>query len=245
MPTPEDFLSCESSSSEEEEHEGEEDYEEEVEYVEVNKRFYPSNVAILQDTANDELIKFNPEKQVSFLGARLEATGPIVPAGDIIVIRLATGFLKDRLLARSAWALYFGPQSQFNTYRGYDGISRDVPSETENLLEVIEYVEDIQRFVDDINMFIIATDDASLVELATEELRIMARDEDFRERGSGQPREYYELWSAIDRQAHGYRHDEGPQYRFWLIPEEMNQEARTLMDCKLNPDDHEEEDLWV
>ncbi|KAF5601331.1 hypothetical protein FPCIR_2310 [Fusarium pseudocircinatum] len=231
MSASEDFLNCESSSSDEEEHgdDEEEDYEdeEEVIYVDVNRHFHPSNVPILQDTAYNELIKFNPEKQVSFLAARLEATEPTVPPGDIIVIRLATGFLKDRLLARSAWALYFGPQSQFNTYRGYDGFSPDVP------------------FVDDINMFIIATDDASLVLLAAEELRIMARDEDFREWCSGQPREYYELWSAIDGQAHGYRHEEGPQYRFWLIPDETNQEARILVDCKLNPDDHEEQDLWV
>ncbi|KAF5648458.1 uncharacterized protein FTJAE_1291 [Fusarium tjaetaba] len=93
-------------------------------------------------------------------------------------------------------------------------------------------------------MFTIATDDASLVELVTEELRLMARDYDFRKEGTERPREYYKLWSAIDPQAHGYRHDEGPQYRFWLIPEGMNQEARTLMDCKLNPDNHDEEDFW-
>ncbi|KAF5648459.1 NAD dependent epimerase [Fusarium tjaetaba] len=111
MSASEDFLNCESSSSEEEEYKEEEEYEdneeedyedeEEVFNVEVNKLFHPSKLPILQDTAYDELIKFNPEKQISFLGARLEAAGPIVPAGDIIVIRLATGFLKDRLLARS------------------------------------------------------------------------------------------------------------------------------------------------
>ncbi|KAF5653893.1 ribonuclease H [Fusarium sp. NRRL 25303] len=187
MSTPEDFLTCESCPSEEEE-----DYEdeEEVEYVEVNTRFDPSNAPILQDTAYEELIKFNPEKQ------------------------------------------------------GEDGSSLDVSSEIGILMQALEYIDDLQRFVNDINMFVIAMDDASLVELATEEVRIMARDEDFRKWGSGQPHEYHELWNAIDRQAHGYRHDEGVQYRFWLIPEEMNQEARILMDCKLNPDDHDDEDVW-
>jgi hypothetical protein len=51
--------------------------------------------------------------------------------------------------------------------------------------------------------------------------------------------------NSMLKAAGGFFFDEGPQYRFWLIPEKKNQEARTLMDCRLNPDDNDEEVLWV
>jgi hypothetical protein len=75
---------------------------------------------------------------------------------------------------------------------------------------------------------IIATDSSSLIELC---YRRFAR--------KGHPIEFYELWEAL--YGHALRdHTYVPlDFRFWLVPERMNQEAYIIADCRLNPEMHD------
>ncbi|KAI7767184.1 hypothetical protein LZL87_009586 [Fusarium oxysporum] len=110
--------------------------------------------------------------------------------------------------ARGGWGAFFGPQSQYNQARADEEFTEEW-SEHSNLLQALAYIDDVLTSpMRHITLVIIATDNSSLVQLVTDELRIIARDEDFRCDAGELPREYYELWHAIDGQAEGYRHDE-------------------------------------
>ena len=73
----------------------------------------------------------------------------------------------------------------------------------------------------------------------TEDLLDISSDKDFQENGKGHPIEFYEIWEAL--YGHALRdHTYVPlDFRFWLVPERMNQEAYIIADCRLNPEMHD------
>ncbi|KAF5609778.1 nad dependent epimerase [Fusarium subglutinans] len=217
-----DFPECESPPNEAQD--SGEEQEEEKEYEERERRFDPAAYPELRDIPHERLIQFDPETQMSNLTRKCSETGEIKVDSTTFIIHLANGHNP----VSYSWALYFGPQSRYNKSYLMPWI-RSISEEEagyQNLEVALDHIFD--HISAEMKQVIIATDSPSLFELVTEEIPEMARDKDFRERGQGQPNTFHVIWKCLNADQLSSYDDRTLDFRFWLIPEEMNQEAQAM-----------------
>ncbi|KAF5692241.1 hypothetical protein FDENT_3013 [Fusarium denticulatum] len=91
------------------------------------------------------------------------------------------------------------------------------------LREALEYIrENVSTMITQV---IIATDSPSLVKLVTEDLTKLARDNHFWRKN---PVAIYSIWETLNADQVGYANEIQLDFRFWLVPEEMNQDAQAM-----------------
>ncbi|KAF4953089.1 hypothetical protein FGADI_6239 [Fusarium gaditjirri] len=228
MSAAEDFLSCESSSSEAGELEDEEE-EEEEEYEERERRFDPANYEYLHNLPHQSLIQFDLETERSNLTYKCSETGQVKVDPTTIIIHLANRYNEYRRQPIFSWALYFGPQSRYNksgVVAWWPEFISEEEAEYTLLHEALDHVFD--GLSPTTTQVIIATDSSSLVELVTEVIPKLARNKDFRENN---PLEFHDIRQALN----GDEFCKEPlDFYFWLVPKEMNQEAHAMAECLMD-----------
>lgn len=203
---------------------------EEKEYEERERRFDPAADPELHIIPHQRLIQFDLETQWSNLTRKCPETGETKVDPTTIIIHLASGYNQ----VADSWAIYFGPQSSYNksdVSPWLDFISEE-KAEYNHLAEALHHIHD--SLSPPVMQVIIATDSPSLFKLVTEDIPKMARDKDFRKGGQGHPFVFHDIWENLNMdQLEPYC--EGPlDFRFWLVPKEMNQEAQAMADCLID-----------
>lgn len=179
---------------------------------------------------HQRLIQFDLETQWSNLTRKCPETGETKVDPTTVIIHLASGYNQ----VADSWAIYFGPQSSYNksdVSPWLEFISEE-KAEYNHLEEALHHIHD--SLSPPVMQVIIATDSPSLFKLVTEDIPKMARDKDFRKGGKGHPFVFHDIWEILNTDQLEPCYEGSLDFRFWLVPKEMNQEAQAMADCLID-----------
>ncbi|KAI6085181.1 ribonuclease H-like domain-containing protein [Hypoxylon rubiginosum] len=203
----------------------------------IRRQFDPLCSPMYRHVPKNQLVVYNPVKNVSQLQMRHPRTGVIEPDRLTVVLSIDGACRGNGTpTARAAWGVYFGPQSPHNASGLLDPTLPQTSSraEIEALSQALRIIRTTISADYTMTRFRIRTDSEYLMKALS--LWIEGWIENGGRRAQGKPVAHYQVLKDIHERLEDmeYGEDGGMDFKFWHVPREKNREADALANQALD-----------